>query len=808
MSGGYLKITLRKLYREKMYALINVAGLSLGIACCIILGLYLRSELTYDQYHANHKKIYRVVNEFNANGNLDSFAVTSPVLGIMLKEDYPEIEDYVRFRPVRQRLLYHHEDQAHYWDKVFFADPNVFKVFTHDIIYGDPETALEDPFSAAVSQSFARSFWGDENPIGKVIRGDNNQPFTISLVFADLPENSHLRYNVLASYKREDFKVPDNVTARRQQLFNVNDYTYLVLPEDYDINDFKLISDSFFARHMETMGKQFNWTWHAWLQPLKDIHLYSDVAYDEPTGNRLALYGFGAVAVFILLVACINYMNLATARYAKRAREVGMRKILGAGRGQLVGQFLGEALCFTFISLALGVILVELALSLTQINTLLDKNLVLNLAQEPVLLGWLLVLGVGISLISGLYPAFYLSSVMPLSALLSDQRAGKAGIRLRELLVLVQFTISVGVIACTLIMAAQMRYISDKNLGFEKENRVMLTIRGVDLIEKIPVIKTELVKNSNILGVAASNNIIGGDMPINGMQIETAGGQMESITLNHMAVSDDYVQVMGMELIEGRDFSKKFLTDVGTNFVVNETLVRKMGWDNPLGKKLQNGRIIGVVRDFHFASLHDQIAPYALHPFQDNFDNIPENVRPYILRHMIVNIAGEDIRGSLSFLEEKFSEFDPRHPFEFEFVDDSLNDLYLSEQRLMQLTGIFAGICIFIACLGLFGLAAFTTEQRTKEIGIRKVLGATASQIIMLLSRNILLLVLFGAIIASVLSWYVMQEWMAGFAYRSGINPVIFLLSAVMAAAVAYTTLAVQSYKTAQANPVRALRYE
>jgi len=809
MGGSYLKITLRKLYREKLYAAINIAGLSLGIACCIILALYLRSELTYDRYNVNYKNIYRVVNEFNANGKVDTFAITSPVLGLMLKEEYPDIvKDYVRLRSVGQKILYHYEDKAFYMDDVYFADDNIFKVFTFKILYGDPDTALKDPFGAAVSESFARTFFGDENPIGKVITGDNGVPYTIKLVYADMPENTHIRINVMGSYNNPQLKIPDNMTARRQQLTGVNNFTFLVMDEKFNVDDYKKLSEAFFNKYMGEAAKAYKMTWRSWLQPLKDMHLYSDVGYDKPTGNLYALYGFAAVAVFILLIACINYMNLATARFARRAREVGMRKILGAGRGQLVSQFLGEALSFTFISLLFGVILVEIALTYTPVNSLLDKHLVLNLTQEPQLLVWMLVLGLGIGLISGLYPAFYLSSVMPLSALLSDQKAGKASIRLRELLVLVQFTISVGVIASTLLMWLQMQYIADKNLGFKKENRIIITVHGVDQIQKIPTLTTELLKNSNIYGVTATGNLFGQDMPINGFQVESATGQMEMTTVTHMNVADDFLEVMGMNLLQGRDFRKRLLTDVGTNFIVNETLVKRMGWDNPIGKKINDGRVIGVIQDFNYASLHTEIAPFALHPFNDNFDNVPANLRVYILRNMIVNVAGKDIRKTLDFLRDKFTELDPKHPFEFKFLDESLNELYQSEQKLMELTGIFSGICIFIACLGLFGLAAFTTEQRTKEIGIRKVLGATTSQIILLLSQNILLLVVVGAVIASLLSWNIMQQWLDGFAYRTAIDPLVFLLSTVIAAAIAYITLALQTFKTAQANPVRALRYE
>ena len=697
MAGNYLKVTLRKLYREKLYAAINIAGLSLGVACFVILGLYLRSELTYDQYHLHHKKIYRVVNEFTASGKTQRFAVTSPVLGPMLAEEYPEIEAYVRLRRIGQKMLYHHEQSAYYWENVLFADPNVFEVFTHRIIYGDPATALKDPGTMAVSETFARTYFGDVNPLGTVITSDKGNPNKITLVFADLPANSHVRYDVLVTYNNRDIAVPDNITARRQQLFNVNNYTYLVLPEDYKVDDFKRIADDFYLRNMEVMGKSLNASWRSWLQPLADIHLHSDVPYDEPTGNRLSLYGFAAVAVFILLVACINYMNLATARSAKRAREVGMYKILGAGRWRITLGFLGEAIFFTLIALVFGVILVEVALTLSPVTTLLGKPLSLDLAGDRALQLRLPGLCLAVGLFSGSYPAFYLSAVPPMAALAAGHSGGRAGIRLREFLVLVQFAISVGVIACTLLMALQMRYVAGKQLGFDKEHRLIITLRGVDLIAKIPVMRAELEKNSRILGVSASDqNFLGQDILINAAQIETNTGVMQTTTLNHMGVAGDYLRVMGMELAQGRDFSKKLLTDVGMSYVVNETLVKQMGWDNPLGKRLQTGRVIGVVKDFHFKSLHSPMEAFALHPLQDNFDNVPPQYRVFILRHLVLNIDGRDMRRTLDYLEQTFTRFDPRHPFEFRFIDDALNNLYLSETRLLKLTGIFAGICIAI----------------------------------------------------------------------------------------------------------------
>jgi len=806
MFRNYLKMTLRNLYREKMYAAINIFGLSIAIACVLILGLYLRSELTYDHHNVKWKQIFRVVNEFNLGGQTDTFAATSNSLGPLLAEDYPEIKAYVRFEPKREDMPFRYEDNTYYWSDIYYADKNVFDVFSHEIIYGDPETALEEETSIAVSESFARKYFGAKNPIGDTIRSEN-KTYKITLVFADLPENCHLRYDALLSFAASE--MPD-IVPREQMLFMVGLYTYLLMPEDYDAGTFNALSNAFFEKHMSTLPQAKNSTWRCWLEPLADTHFQNEVGYDLPTSNRFYIYGFATVAIFILLVACINYMNLATARAVKRSKEVGMRKILGAGKTTLIFRFLGESICFSVISLFFGLVLVEVILNLTPLNSLMNKQLALNLGREPALLGWLLAFSLFIGVLSGLYPAVYLSAIQPLSALITGVRAGKASVRLRQLLVLVQFVITVSVIACTLLMALQMRYVSHKSLGFNKENRLMVTLRGADLIEKLPTIRKELQKRSDILGMAISESlgIFGEDTGSNVFMVENNSGVLEETPMKWVQIGDNFLDVMGMEISAGRDFSKKLLTDIGDSFIVNETFVKKMGWTEPLGKRIATGRVIGVVKDFHFASLHSPIEPFVLFRLLLDTKNLPNEFRPNIRQFLILNISGDDIPGTLSFIEEKFAEFDPKHPFTFTFVDDSLNKLYLSEKRLMKLTGIFAGVCIFISCLGLFGLAAFTTEQRTKEIGIRKVLGSSSWQIIILLSRSILLLVLSGAVIASLAAYFVMDKWLTGFAYHTGINPLVFVLSAVVAAAVAFITVALQSFKTSQRNPVNALRYE
>jgi putative ABC transport system permease protein len=469
---------------------------------------------------------------------------------------------------------------------------------------------------------------------------------------------------------------------------------------------------------------------------------------------------------------------------------------------------------FSIIAMILSVVIVEAALRLTPINDLLGKTLKLGFTNEPTIIAGLLALGLFIGVIAGLYPALYLSSVPPMSALASTKGGKRGSFRLREFLVLVQFTVSVIVIACTIIMALQMRFISTKSLGFEKENRVIINMRGLDVIEKYQIIKNELLQNSNIVDVAACSGMIGTGrgLPLNAAMIDNKDGVQETAAITHIQVTDNFLDVLGIQLSSGRDFSKRFLTDVGTTFIANETMTKARGWKDPLGRRIAlgqfNGRVIGIAKDFHFKSLHNSVEPFAMYQFNDSFQNIPADVRAAIQRVLIVQIRDSAVQQTLKFLQEKFSGYDPKHPFEYTFLDESIDALYLSEQRLMKMTGIFSGICIFISCLGLFGLASYITEQRKKEIGIRKVLGASASQIILMLARNILWLVLAGSIVASVVAYYAIDEWMTGFAYRTAVPAWAFLISAALVIVVAFLTIALQSYRTARTNPAVTLRYE
>jgi putative ABC transport system permease protein len=833
MNSTMWKIALRTLARDKSYALINVVGLAIAIACCLLLGEYLHSELTYDQSHENYKRIFRIANEFEINGKTDRFARTSTMLGPMLKEENSDVQEYVRFLGGgSSRNFLQHGNDGYYWRDTYVVDTNVFDVFTHKILYGDPKHALDAPNAIAISHSVARHYFGERNPIGETLTSDGNDA-QVTLVFEDLPENTHLRYDALFSANLGMMSAPNDENIRRQLLFGIQVYTYLLMRPGYDASKWGDVSSSFFERNMKTFGDRINAKWHSWLQPLADIHLNSDVSADLPTGNRYYLYGFVAVAVFTLLVACINYMNLATARAAKRAKEVGMRKILGSSRSALIVQFLAESLVLAVVAVLLGLLLAKLAIAFTPINQLFGRTLSLSFTQMPQIYLWLVGLAALVGIGAGIYPAFYLSAAVPVTALVGGAQGGGRSSGLRESLVFVQFLISVTVIACTLVMAAQMRYISSMSLGFERENRVNVTLRGSDTILSADAIKTQLMSNSNVLGVSWATSPMGGRFGLSGFGLETNQGTIEMTTVNNMGVGPDFINVMGLKLIAGRAPADDVASAAGGEaangaaagrpgpppiheIVVNEALVRALHWEEPIGKRFelgqgpqaQKGTVVGVVKDFNFNSVHEGVGPFAIFRQVEDFSRIPPVLRLHEERTMVLNIAGHDVPGTLRFVGDTLRKFDGMHPFEFEFVDDSLDRLYVADTRLTRLIAIFAGLCIAIACLGLFGLASFMAAQRTREIGVRKVFGARTGQIISLLAHRIVYLVLGAAAVASVLSYLVMKAWLENFAFRAGINPLIFVAAALAGLGIAYVTVALQSMKAARAHPVNSLRYE
>jgi putative ABC transport system permease protein len=812
MFKSYVIIALRKLAREKLYVSINIFSLALGIASFLILALYLRSELTYDMHHVNHARIYRVVTNFNnaTTAQEQRFAFSQDGIGPLLVKDYPQLGQQVRFRSSTQNVL-SYEDNRRKWDRIFLTDPAVFDVFTHKILYGDPKQALATPYSIAISQTFARYYFGDQNPIGKTL-SSGAYNYSVTLVFADLPENSHLKYDALLPMSLMDVFLPGFSSNYARTLFGVGIYTYLMVPPDFQRSSFTAITQEFADRYMKTQMTQLKTQFKAELQPLGDLHFGDKLDGDLPTGNIFYVYGFAAVAIFILLIACINYMNLATARATKRAKEVGMRKVLGASKSQLIGQFLGESATFTLLALLVGLALVEIALALTPIGSLMGKEQLLAARSDPSVLLGVLLLSALVAVGSGLYPALYLSAISPLAALTQVKRSWRTGFSMRQVLVLLQIGISIGVIACTLLMTNQMRYVHGKPLGFDKENRLIVTLRGYDVIKNLKTIKDELRREPGVLNALTISAPPGTGHSINLVAVETESGTMEPTGLDRFFVGFNFVDALNVKVVEGRGFSEEIATDAREAVIVNQSFVKKMGWTQPLGKRYQAGpamaRVIGVVEDFHYASLHNAVGALAIQPMSDQFGNVPPNQRALVTASIIVVLSGEQLRSAMDRVQAVIAKFDPKFEFEPVFLEDRLNDLYKSETNLMKLTGIFAGICILISIMGLFGLAAFTTEQRTKEIGVRKVLGASDGQIVGMLSKHLLPLVAIAAVPATLLSYYAIDKWLQRFAYHTDIGWLTFMLATLAVAAVAFATVALQSLKTARGEPVDALRYE
>jgi putative ABC transport system permease protein len=808
---GHIKVVLRKLYREKLYAFINLAGLSLAVACCLILALYLQDELGYDRHFENHENIYRIVEEFDNQGNLDAFARTGFSLGYLMKQDFAEVVDYVAFTPLPS-IMMRHGDDGFFWDSMYRVTPNVFDVFSHEIVFGDPDVDLSERRGIAVSETFAKRYFGDENPVGEIMTSDVLGPMPIALVFADLPENTHLKYDLLLPVAQTAATM-GSIFQQQQQLWQTPSFTYLLMEDGFDPASFEQMGAQFFEQHMSQVARLQGVSMRYWLEPLAYVHLFSGVQRDRPGGNLAYVYAFGAIAIFIMVLACINYTNLATARSVKWAKEVGMRKILGASRVALMAQFLMEAFFFALLATVLGVVIVEVVLELTSINQLLGKSLTLDLFGDPRLLGATVLFALFLGVLSGIYPAFYLSSWAPIASLVSSNSAGRRNVYLRKGLVMLQFTISIATISGTLLMAKQMRYLSDLDLGFARENRIVIDLVGADLIQDVPIIREALLKNPNVLAVASHEQILGRLEDMRSASVQNNEGENEPVTINVSRVDGDFLDAMGISIVSGRGLSDRLLTDTGKNTVVNEAFVRYMGWDEPIGKTIfdsQNGqlRVVGVMQDTHFQSLRNVIDPLAYVLFDDDWDAMGPQQRAVTRRYLTVNVAGEGIRDTLDFIEDQFEAFDPRYPFQFRFLDESLDELYRSEDDLMKLIAIFAGVSVFIACLGLFGLASFTTEQRRREFSIRKVLGASPLQIVQLVSGNVFLLVLIGGIAGSVAAYFAIDDWLLGFAYHTSIGFAAFAIAIVAALCVAYVTVALQSFRFAQNDPVDALRYE
>lgn len=801
------KITLRSMVRERFYVGINVLGLAVAFVCSFLIGLHVHSELTSDQHVPQHEKVYRAtIDLINSDGST-SFALMSQFMAPTLALQNPAIEDFVRFRTQPTESLVRIKGESYYWDSIYQADENVFEIFGHDAIFGDSVTALQDPGAIAISNSFNQIYFNGANSIGEIITV-NDQDYRVTLVFEDPPENTHLKYDALLSIN--GLVYPDS-DALPMSLFTVNTYTYLIMPEHYDTARFSEFFDEFWQRvNGEIMqGSGISIAMH--ITPIADVHYGGQVEYDQPTGNIFVVYAYAIVGFLILFVACVNYVNLATARSSRRLREVGVRKILGVGRRSLISQFLMESVGITLAAVIMALAIVEILVRL-EISGLVASGLSAGLYRDPALLALMLGAGVAVGLLAGAYPAFWISSQFVLSSI-SNRSANRSDSVLRKVLVIFQFAVTVSVLACSFLVVGQIRFIENAPLGFQTENRLVLLVKGNEAIVRTPVLATRLEELAQVDSTSFTILDPGVGYSSGNWLLENNSGAMESRFLSFQNVDMNYLDVMEMELVAGRFFRE---TGGVKQVVVNQTLVERMGWENPLGKRSGlpgdaegSEIVVGVVKDFHFSGMQSEIGPLILRPsFPERFGSANPQARYDQTARITIALANNPDTLILRQIENVWHDTMPELPFDYKYLSDLIGEQYVAETRIMNVVGYFAAICVFVSCLGLLGLSAYSTERRTREIGVRKVLGASIGQIMGMLFRDIFMLVFIGSVIASFISYFSINAWLENFAYRDEISFIVFPVSAAMAVLAAFVTMALQAWSTVSRNPVYALRYE
>lgn len=809
MIRNYFKIAWRNLMKYKFISFINLFGLTVGLTCCLLITTYILNELSYDRYNEHADNIYRVTRSFNNEEGVVSLnlSTVSPPFGYYLPTDFPEIRKMTRLldngiTPLR------YNDKLINEQHVFFADENLFDVFTVKVLKGNPKTALADPYSVMLTEETAKKYFGDEDPMNKSIRYNNQFNMKVTGVYRAFPANAHMHPGMLVSFSTLRDSTVYGEEPLRTNWGNNSFFTYLLLPDHYDIKNMESRFPSFIDKHMagqEYIGKQASKYTKLGLQKLTDIHLYSHTDYEaEPNGDINRVYIFAAIALFILLIACINYMNLSTARSALRAKEIGIRKVIGAERKELIFQFLSESVIITCIAGILAIIC--LWLTLPWLNKVSGQELSMSTLLQWQILVPVLLAPVAVGLISGVYPALFMSSFRPIQTLKGIFKVGGRNVSFRKVLVVTQFSISIILIITTAVVFQQLHYMQQKSLGFDKEQIAVIPYNSA-LNDKYEAFRNELLANSNFKNASRSSRIPTGRL-LDAMDAYTMSGdsmRQSKTDIKLVAVDYDFMPTYGIKMAAGRNFSREYGTDT-TGFVLNESAVKALGWkssQDAVGRDFKygniKGHVIGVTKDFHFENMHQSIVPLV-------FEMFPPRIS--FFNNLSVKFSGNNTIAALEYLGTTWKKFLPEIPYEYTFLDENFDKLYQSEQRQGTIFTAFACIAIFIACLGLFGLSAFTITQRIKEIGVRKVLGANVGSIVALLSKDFLRLVLIAALIAFPVAWYSMNSWLKDFAYRIDIQWWVFVLAAVAATLVALLTVSYQAIKAALANPVKSLRTE
>lgn len=795
MIKNLILVAIRNFKRDKWYSILNILGLTIGITFSLFLIFYIKDELSFDRYNKKADRIYRI-NSYIKEPDKDvvKIAATPLPMGPVLKKDYPEVEEAVRFAGTG-KTMYKNGDLHIYEDKIFYCDSNVFKVFTYHFIDGDAHTALVEPNSMVLTESTATKFFGKtQSIVGKSLQNDKGDIYKVTGVIEDVPKNSHIIFNLLISISSlpKDF-------VNSWNGFNL--YSYVLLRANTNAAAFEKKLLPLYGKYLAPFFAQFDIKIHFGVQPVTAIHLYSDMIHEpEELGSISYIYIFAAVALFMLIIACINYMNLTTARSARRAKEIGIRKVTGSTQTQLVAQFLVESTLTAFIALLISVGLI--ALFLPTFNSISGKFISFNSLLESGTFLILLAIVVLVGLMGGSYPAFYLSRFNPVNILKGSLSKSSSNVTLRRALVVVQFTISMIMLICTWVVYGQLKYLRDKDLGFNKEQVLSLSANANnDIRSKILAFKNEIQKNPGILAVSTAQTTPGGQfVNFNLFSIESENGFKDK-GVDSYGIDENYFKTLGMQIKKGRNFSS--LSDTLRSIIVNENMVKYFGWDNAIGKKVKFSgdtsgnylEVVGVVKDFNQKSLYNPIEPLILF-YSPNSNGIQ------------IKLSSNNIPSTIAAIEKSWKAAFPDLPFSYTFLDQDFDSQYAADQKRGKIFTAFSILTILITCLGLLGLIAFTTEQRQKEISIRKVMGAGVRQIVPLITSNFILLVGISCLIAFPIAYLFMDKWLKIFPYNTGLTIMPFLLSAIAVLLITMLTVIFHTVKAAVANPAKSLRTE
>ncbi|MCJ7581230.1 MAG: ABC transporter permease [Candidatus Aminicenantes bacterium] len=804
MFKNYIKVAVRNILKHKGYSLLNIFGLAVGMACCLLILVYIRDELSFDQYHEKADRIFRVIEEVRLEGvGEESSSMPFPA-GDTIPMEYPEtVEASVRFFnfqvPYVSLEAGTEGDKRFNESRFFFADAAVFDVFSFEFLEGDPRTALIEPNTIVITEAMAAKYFENENPIGKIIRWEDGVDLRVTGVLKNIRPNSHFQFDFLGSF------------ASLTQIFGGNlpqgwywnpCWTYILLEPGVSPEDLQ-------ARFPELVQKYFPDSIkdkvEIKLQALTDIHLYSHLDFEiNPNSDITYVYIFSAVAVFVLLIACINFLNLATARSAGRGREAGMRKVLGAFKTQLIRQFLGETMLLCLVSASLAVLIVELILP--AFSTFAGKSFSFTFFSDPVLLAGLILIALTVGILSGIYPAFFLSGFNPVKVLKGNLERGNKGKAFRKILVVVQFSLSIILIIGTIICFRQLNFLRNSQLGFNKDQILMIPAFGTPIPLWYPQFREQVLQDSHIVNVTALENVLGAQYQTGSFLPEGAlEDNMQQIPL--LDVTHDFIETFNMEMVAGRSFSREFPTDITEGIIINQSMAARFGWepDEAIGKRLRNQNnlllsVVGVVKDFNYTSLIYPVTPFVL--------EIPRRLEGLggRLRYVAVKISAGDFQDTLSFLQSKWEQFVPNRSFDYFFLDEELDKLYAAQEKMGNVFRVFTSLAILIAGLGLFALASFTTELRTREIGIRKVLGAKVAGIVFMLSKEFAKFVFIANVIAWPAAYLIMRSWLKGFAHRVDLGIGTFVTASLLAFVIAILSVSFQSIRAALAEPVEALR--